>query len=214
MEQPDYEALACPELIIPDGKYPVFQLLSTKAQIFLIMDLLTSAECDYLVNISSDMWRPSGITRPTPDKDFRTSKTADIGMVKDPIVQVVDQRICDVLGIPLEYSEATQIQLYEVGQQFKHHTDFFKDVGSEYQQYVGARGNRTWTFMVYLNDVEEGGGTDFKSVNCTIKPRKGMGLAWNNRHADGETNTNTEHAGLPIIKGTKVVITKWFRENK
>jgi prolyl 4-hydroxylase len=210
----DFEALACPELIIPDGKYPVFQLLSTKLQLFLINDLLTSAECDYLIAIASEKLRPSSITRPSPDKEFRTSQTADIGMIKDPIVQLVDQRICDVLGIPAEYSEATQIQRYDVGQQFKHHTDFFKDVGSEYQEFAGVRGNRTWTFMVYLNDVEEGGGTDFKSVNCIIKPRKGMGVAWNNREMDGETNPNTEHAGLPIIKGTKVVITKWFRENK
>ena len=41
-----------------------------------------------------------------------------------------------------------------------------------------------------------------------------MLLIWNNMDLDGKPNRNTLHAGSPVIKGTKYIITKWFRLNK
>ena len=41
-------------------------------------------------------------------------------------------------------------------------------------------GQRTWTTMIYLNDVEKGGETYFKHLKLKIKPEKGLLIAWNN----------------------------------
>lgn len=65
--------------------------------------------------------------------------------------------------------------------------------------------------MIYLNDVEEGGHTCFTEIDVAIKPSRGTAVFWNNLNRDGTVNENTKHAGLPVIKGEKVIITKWFR---
>jgi len=98
-----------------------------------------------------------------------------------------------------------------VGQQFKPHWDYYPLGSNLYERYAGVRGNRTWTFMVYLNEGVVGGGTRFTELDITFKPRLGMALFWNNLHADGMPNPATMHCGEPVISGHKVIITKWFR---
>ena len=73
----------------------------------------------------------------------------------------IDDKICKTLGIRPEYSEGIQAQRYDVGQQFKPHWDCFEPGTREYLRFAGTRGNRTWSFMVYLNEGMEGGGTRF-----------------------------------------------------
>ena len=68
--------------------------------------------------------------------------------------------------------------------------------------------------MVYLNVPEEGGATAFPTLDYQVDPRKGMVLIWNNMKPDGTPNINTLHAGTPVTKGTKYVLTKWFRVNR
>jgi prolyl 4-hydroxylase len=103
-----------------------------------------------------------------------------------------------------------QGQLYEEGQQFKHHQDYFW--GDSYNNFCLHSGQRTYTFMIYLNDVEEGGGTDFFHLGKTFIPKRKMAVAWKNSNGQGTENEAAMHAGLPVIKGIKMVITQWFRE--
>jgi prolyl 4-hydroxylase len=112
----------------------------------------------------------------------------------------------------MKYSEHTQLQRYETGEQFKPHTDFFEPNTDEYQKFAHANGNRTWTFMVYLNYVEKGGETLFTAINQKITPKAGLAVIWNNRYTDGNVNYDSLHAGLPVEAGKKFIITKWFRE--
>ena len=75
-------------------------------------------------------------------------------------------------------------------------------------------GQRTWTFMVYLNNVEEGGETFFRHFDRKFVPSQGTAVVWNNLYPDGSPNPFTIHEALPVIKGNKWVITKWFCENE
>ncbi len=116
------------------------------------------------------------------------------------------------LGIRLAYSEGIQAQRYDVGQQFKAHTDYFEPGTPEYAKFGGNRGNRTWTFMVYLNEGMGGGGTKFFAIDHTFVPKKGQAVIWNNLNPDGTPNAATLHSGEPVTSGHKIIITKWFRE--
>ena len=78
-----------------------------------------------------------------------------------------------------------QGQRYDVGQEFKPHTDYFEPDGEDYATYCAISGQRSWTFMIYLDDVSAGGGTRFPEINRTFQPERGALLAWNNRLADG-----------------------------
>jgi prolyl 4-hydroxylase len=105
-----------------------------------------------------------------------------------------------------------QAQHYAVGQQFKGHTDYFEPGTKEFLQYASQRGQRTWTFMLYLNDGCEGGETEFPDLKIKIQPKQGSALIWNNLLPNGRPNHLTLHQSHPIISGEKWVITKWFRD--
>ena len=44
-----------------------------------------------------------------------------------------------------------QGQRYEVGQEFKAHTDYFEPSGADFAKFCAVAGQRTWTVMIYLN---------------------------------------------------------------
>ena len=184
-------------------------------EIFTIEDFLTDEECDHLCNLIErnnvrSTVSGTGYTQSVVS-DFRTSSTATLNN-GDPIVDNVDKRIAEELGVPQENGESFQGQLYEVDQQFKHHHDYFS--GDSYNNHCLFSGQRTYTCMIYLNDVEEGGETDFLEINTTFSPKKGMAIVWKNSNGTGTENPASLHAGMPVIKGRKMIITKWYRERK
>src|SRR3546814_3191016 len=70
---------------------------------------------------------------------------------------------------------------------------------SEYywQRMKNEGGQRTWTAMIYLNDVAEGGATWFPTAGIRVAPKRGLLLAWNNMKPDGTPNEMTLHEGMP-----------------
>jgi prolyl 4-hydroxylase len=155
--------------------------------------------------------RPSDIVDDLGIENFRTSETCDLDW-RDPLVAAVDSRISELLGLPLELSEPLQGQRYAPGQEFKPHTDTFEPGGADYYLHCAETGQRTWTAMIYLNQPEDGGATRFKTIGKTIQPETGKLLAWNNLLPNGRPNPATLHQGMKVRKGTKYVLTKWFRE--
>jgi prolyl 4-hydroxylase len=183
-----------------------------KIQLYIIDDFLSHELCDRLISQIRRNHRPSTITSDDePDKKFRTSQTCDFDL-NNISVKETDSQICEYLGIPSERSESIQGQYYRVGNEFKSHTDWFDPYHpKEWVEYGADRGQRTWTFMIYLNDVEEGGSTYFPKIDRRIYPKRGRAVAWLNIDEMGRGNRDTLHWGTPIIKGEKFIITKWFR---
>jgi prolyl 4-hydroxylase len=208
----DYRTLANVRVTRPDTGLNALKLVTDKLQLYILDNFLSEQECDAIVDIINQNLRPSTVTVESTDKYFRTSRTSDLSVLNPPAVQTLDEKIARTLGIRLAYSEGIQAQRYDVGQEFKPHTDFFEPGTPEYEKFGGDRGNRTWTFMVYLNTVPKGGGTKFSAVNRIFYPQKGRAVVWNNLYPDGTVNRDTQHAGMPVEEGHKVIITKWFRE--
>ena len=183
-----------------------------KAEFFIADDFLSAAECDEIAGLILAQLRPSTISTPPGgeyDKAFRTSRTCDLSD-QIPSVAALDTKIAQAMGYDRSMTEPTQGQHYEIGQVFKTHTDFFKPY--ELEQYsMGELGQRTWTFMIYLNDVEGGGETEFPDLGMKVTPKKGRAVIWNNLLESGEGNHATRHQSLPVTAGTKTIITKWFR---
>lgn len=206
----DFRAIAGVRLTRPGSGARQFP--TDKVQLYTFEGFLSNAECDEVVAIIDRNLRPSTVTIESSDKAFRTSRTSDLSLVDSDVVTRLDDRIARTVGIRPAYSEGIQAQRYERGGQFKHHTDYFEPGTQEYADHAGLRGNRTWTFMVYLNDVKSGGGTHFAALGHAFMPIKGMAVAWNSLRPDGTVNPDTLHAGMPVDAGHKVIITKWFRE--
>ncbi len=178
---------------------------------FIVRAFLDPATCAALIARIDRHRRPSEIADDVGIATFRTSETCDLDW-RDPVVGAVDARVAELLGLPLDASEPLQGQRYAPGQEFKPHTDTFEPGGYDYYVHTAQRGQRTWTAMIYLNRPDEGGATRFKTIGKTIQPETGKLLAWNNLRPDGRPNPATLHQGMKVRKGTKYVLTKWFRE--
>ncbi|MCW3849267.1 2OG-Fe(II) oxygenase [Sphingomonas sp. LB-2] len=182
------------------------------AQIYLFENYLTPEDCGILMRLIDSNRRPSTLLAETADKEFRTSESCDLDRW-DPDVRRIDERIAALLGLDPEYGETMQGQRYGPGQQFKAHYDWFHDTEEYWDAMMESGGQRTWTAMIYLNQVEEGGATWFPTAGIRIAPKPGLMLLWNNMEPDGTPNRQTLHEGMRVMKGTKYVITKWFRES-
>ena len=181
-------------------------------ELFIVREFLDPQTCAALIERIDAERRPSTITDDQGLADFRTSETCDLDS-GDPVVADVERRIADLLGLDPNRSEPLQGQRYAPGQEFKPHTDTFNPGGYDFYVHTADRGQRTWTAMIYLNAPEDGGATRFKTIGKTIQPETGKLLAWNNLLADGTPNPATLHQGMKVRRGTKYVLTKWFRQH-
>src|SRR3546814_2501840 len=106
-------------------------------------------------------------------------------------------KIAGIIAVDPACGETIQGQRYAVGQQFKPHHDFFFTSEAYWPEQEKHGGQRTWTAMMFLNAVDEGGQTQFPEAKVRISPRKGNLLVWNNladRGADRKsTSLNSSH---------------------
>lgn len=193
-------------------RHPGMQRVPTpRAEVFQLRRFCAHDLAAELIALIDQDRRPSTIADDNGDPVFRTSETCDLASGLAP-VERLETMLTALCGIDPAYGEPLQGQRYATGQEFKPHTDYFTPGGRDYETYCARSGNRTWTFMVYLNEPEAGGATRFKHLGKTFQPEAGKLLCWNNRRADGGINGDTLHHGMKVRAGTKYVITKWYRE--
>lgn len=180
-------------------------------QLYIRENFLTPGECAGLVErIDSNLY-PSPLYDKEKYEGVRTSQSCNLN-IHDPFVADIETRIADMLGIDRSCGEPLQGQRYDIGQEFKAHSDFFYIDQPYWEEYETHGGQRTWTAMIYLNEPASGGATAFTYLDLNVMPRLGRILIWNNMLLDGSPNPWTDHAGLPVGEGTKYVVTKWYRE--
>ena len=195
-----------------EGTPGIQRFPGSQLQLFIARDFADQPTCDELIAQIDENRRPSTIADDVGIPNFRTSETCDLDSA-NALVAGIEAHISDLLGIPLPYGEPLQGQRYAPGQEFKPHTDTFEPGSADYYLHCGELGQRTWTAMLYLNEPEAGGATRFKTIGKTIQPETGKLLIWNNLLADGQPNPATLHQGMPVRRGTKYVLTKWFRQH-
>lgn len=183
------------------------------AEIWALSDFVSADECTHLTRMIDCTAKPSAVLDHGYAGNWRSSYSGDVD-ANDPFVRMIERRLDDLLGIPHAFGETIQGQRYELGQEFKPHMDWFWTLAPYWKQEAKRGGQRSITAMVYLNDVEEGGTTDFPNIGVSIPPQRGALIIWNNAGTDGSLNHATLHAGMPVIRGVKYIITKWYRTRK
>lgn len=103
------------------------------------------------------------------------------------------------------HHEKLQFQRYDVGQEYMHHYDYFNHPGTKH-----ITNDRIATMITYLNDDFEGGNTYFVKLGLSVQPVKGSTLYFEYKYIN-ELNRQTEHAGMPVTKGQKMIATSWIR---
>ena len=185
--------------------------------VYVIEDFITDEECQHFVNASnSKLERAKTIGgKDGIYHENRTGSNCWIAHNHSEVATNLGQRIADLVGFPLKNAESFQVVYYTGGTQYNDHHDAFNHETEEGKKHLERGGQRIFTALGYLNDVEEGGSTEFNDLNISIKPKKGSLLVWKNV-LSGTTKVHPEslHAGRPVTKGEKYAFNLWFRENK
>lgn len=186
--------------------------------IILLENFVTAEEADRMVEIGIQQGyeRSADVGKEKPDgsheslvSESRTSHNTwcqEDSCYKDPLVAGVIQRISNVTKTEEKHSEYLQLLQYEPGQYYRQHHDYIP-----HHQDMPC-GVRIMTLFIYLNDVEEGGGTGFPYYDIEITPKKGYAVLWPSvLDAEPEKKDGrTEHEALPVIKGMKYGANAWI----
>ncbi|WP_395342043.1 prolyl hydroxylase family protein [Ningiella sp. W23] len=205
-----YNSLAKPKIM---GNEEVQILEGKRATVLQLDNFLSQDECEVIINAGKGRLEPSVTLNPEAGSGFRTSSTCHFEPGSSDVISGIDHKIIKTLGLAKQVrSESIQIQRYQANQQYKAHYDFFMPGTDGFALNAKNGGQRSWTFMVYLSNVESGGETYFPQLKLSVAPKRGTAVVWNNLDALGTPNKRTLHAGTPVISGEKFIITKWFRE--
>lgn len=187
-----------------------YKVPSDELELHAVGDFMSAAECQKMIELIDATAQPSRVFDLDYSSGYRTSYSGDVDP-HDPFVKKISRRIDDLLDIDPTFGEPIQGQRYMPGQEFQPHHDWFHPETSYWDLEMGRGGQRSYTAMVFLNEPEAGGTTDFTDIGISIEPKQGVLLAWNNARPDGTSNPMTMHAGRPVLQGAKYIITKWYR---
>jgi prolyl 4-hydroxylase len=138
---------------------------------------------------------------------------AQFGLMDNDFMHfLIQERMAKACGIPRTHMEGFSVLFYRPGEEFSAHVDYYDS-----QQLAGAReiqqhGQRSLTFLVYLNDDYEGGETEFPELGIKHRGRAGDALYFVNADRSGKGDSRTRHAGLPTSEGNKWVLSQYVRD--
>lgn len=190
----------------------------TRPVVALFDNFMSHEECDELIAQARIKLKRSAVVDSNTGLekviDDRSSYGTFFYLNENDFIARLDRRISEVMNWPAENGEGIQILHYPVGGEYKSHFDYFvpEDPGS--QLHLAKGGQRVSTLVMYLNDVQEGGGTTFPSIHLSVTPKKGAAAYFEYFNSLGQVDPLSLHAGAPVIAGEKWIATKWMRERK
>jgi prolyl 4-hydroxylase len=199
----------------PDRNVEV--LLTFKSpRIVVLGNVLSDEECDALTRYceprltrSSVLAGAEGAVEVHPN---RTSSGAELRREETAVVSRIEARLAALAQWPAECSEGLQVLRYGVTEEYKPHFDWIPPDMPGLKKHLEVAGQRLGTFVLYLSDVEAGGGTSFPSIGLEVMPQKGGAVFFVNTDSNLVPDQLTLHAGSPVVKGVKYIANKWLRE--
>jgi prolyl 4-hydroxylase len=181
-------------------------------------DVLDPGECAQLVNLARPRLAPSTIVDPGSGKDAvsmaRTSEGMFFRLGENELVARIDRRVSSLMGLPVENGEGLQVLRYQPGAASTPHYDFLMPSNPANRASIARSGQRVATMVIYLNDVDEGGGTVFPEAGFACAPRQGSALWFEYCNATGQLDPLSLHAGATPVSGEKWIVTKWMRQRR
>lgn len=168
--------------------------------------LLSAAECHFLISLATPLLQPSVVIDPRTGQmvrhPVRTAESVGFPFVEEgPVLHAINRRIAVATATTYEQGEPTQIMSYTLSQEYKLHSDAIP----------GEPNQRVMTVLICLEDDFHGGETLFPRLNFAWRGRAGDALQFANVDADGRPEPLSWHAGTPVSRGRKIILSKWIR---
>lgn len=190
----------------------------------LVRNFATPQECQALIQQTQNKDQ-ANVTDATVGSDrrkdpkVRNNQTAFVKKRDNSPEHVLRQRVDQLLQTrkhaDTSISEPLQVQIYKPGQHYSKHTDSWENdavCNDKTKQ-------RTWTCVLYLNDVQAGGTTTFPQIDTVLHrpddptraPEQGTLACWYNILPNLEANKLTEHQGDDVVQGEKYLANFWYQ---
>lgn len=201
------------------GVTPAFteaRLLCLNPQVAVHDNVFDAALADHVIELARDgLTRSSvlGVAGPEAHSG-RTSHHAALDQWADPKLTALVERLSALVRLPPENCEPAKVIRYTGEEKFDLHQDAFSGFSPGVAEALSTGGQRLFTTLCYLNDVDAGGATEFPRLKLAVRPRLGRVLAWaNTMPGSDDPHPHSAHIGQPVESGEKWVLSLWWRQH-
>lgn len=195
--------------------YEIGRKINDEPLVYVFEDFLTDIEVDQLLTAAKPKLQQALVSAAQAGVKSagRSGRNCWIPHNYNAVVKDLVLRVAEIVGIPLQNAESMQVIYYARSEQYAPHFDAW-DAGTERGQRCMAKGGqRLVTCLLYLNDVEAGGGTCFPKLDMEVKAKRGRMVLFHNCHRGSNIRHPASlHGGLPVLAGEKWACNFWFRE--
>ena len=180
-------------------------------------DFLDQFEAEQLIAVAESRLKQSLVSdsQSGVESAGRTARNCWIPHSFNPVIERLSHRVAGVVGMPLDHAESLQVIHYAATQQYAPHFDAWDAATESGQRCMARGGQRMVTCLMYLNDVEAGGGTSFPRLDMEVRAIKARMLLFHNCHPNSTIrHPDSLHGGLPVLQGEKWACNFWFREKQ
>jgi len=190
---------------------PSVSRLSKLARIGAARGFAPPGFAEWLIDRAADQLGPAPVNDASGDA-VRTARACAFGPEQhDVILALMQERAARIIGAPVAFHEPPNVISYEVGQEFRAHADFIEPSIPQFQSELKLLGQRTATIVTYLNSDFDGAETWFPDAGVKFRGDIGDAIVFANVLPNGTPDYNTKHAGLPVLRGRKWVLSQWIR---
>lgn len=191
------------------------ETLNKTPDIIHFRNVLSTEECDYLICAAAGLLTRSKVV--DSDKSaashaqYRTSDEAQFGLLDlDLALIAIYERLAHAAGVAVQNCELMGVLRYRPGEEYKPHHDYLPEDAGDYSE-VKRSGQRVRTLLVPLNDNYKGGATAFPQLGLSFAGKPGDACVFHNTDAAENPFPETLHAGEPVTRGEKWLLTLWCR---
>jgi prolyl 4-hydroxylase len=195
---------------------PPSRVLLPSPPIVSVPQFLSPTMCDWMIERARPALRRAQTFNPRTGgaqvHEGRNHSCIGFGVSRsDLIFAIARARAAMLTGQSLLGFEDTSVLHYAPGEQFAPHDDFIDTSTQAGVREVAATGQRAVTFLAYLNESYEGGETAFPMRGGHYKGKRGEALFCSNVLPDRSPDRRTLHAGTPLKRGEKWLMSQWIR---
>ena len=203
-------------LLLKDG-YDLGTQLADDPVVWAFDNFVTIEECIHIIDLAEGRMDDALVSRlgSNSASDRRTGQVAWVKHDETPIIRGLVRRVGDLVGVHPLHAENLQVVHYAETQEYKPHYDAWDIETPKGQEKTAHGGNRAVTALMYLNEVDGGGGTGFPKLDLEVQAIPGRLVIFHNLY-EGQSvrHRNSLHGGLPVTEGEKWACNLWFREHR
>ena len=198
--------------------YHLGQQVADDPLVQVIDDFVTETERNHIIRLAADKLDTALVSAvgAAQTSDGRTGSVAWVKHDHTPIVRGLVKRVSNLVGIPVRHAESLQVVHYGETQEYKPHFDAYDMTTEKGRQRTAKGGQRLVTALMYLNEVEDGGGTIFPKLELEVEARPGRMVIFHNvgdhELEDLTRHRHSLHGGSPVWGGQKWACNLWFRQ--